>query len=100
MSTHKDWIENTGPCLTCRGELRPQMGSLEYRVDDIAVTVESVPMSVCMECGKRIIPGVVAMAIDDLVQEIIAAERAASVADRVTIHYREREHTAQYAYAD
>lgn len=77
--------------------MRSQLGRLEYNLDDITVIVEDVPMKICGECGKQLVPGIPAMAIGDAVQEVIDSVRAREIADRFTIHYREQDKTPDLA---
>lgn len=99
VSTPQEWLEGSCQCTKCHGDMRPQLGTLHYTLDDMTITVEDVPMTVCESCGMRIIPGIPAMAIDELVHDVVNAERARSITDRVTIHYREQRESSGLAYA-
>lgn len=100
MSTPQEWLQETCQCVECAGPMEATVGSIQYDLEDMTVIVEGVPMKVCQTCGARVIPGVPAMAIDEIVQDFVRSERSHKVVDRATLHYREREHAAQYAYAD
>ena len=99
MSTPQEWLTGACQCAQRHGDMRPQPGTLEYNLGDMTVIVEDVPMSVCETCGARIIPGIPAMAIDDLVHDVVNAERARPITDRVTIHYREQQESGHVACA-
>lgn len=100
MSTPHEWLHGSCQCIKCRAEMRPVLGKLEYSLPDMHLTVEDVPMSECTACGYRVIPGPAAVAIDDIVQDYVQAERERRVVDRVTLHYRQRAEAHTYAYAD
>lgn len=99
MSTSQEWPEQAGQCMECAGNMNPETGSIRYDLDDITIVVEGVPMNVCETCGFETIPGVPAMAIDEIVQDFMRLERSRKVVDRATLHYRERDESAQHAYA-
>lgn len=97
MVTPHDWLAQRLACRQCKdGTLTPQLGQLEYVFDDFHVVVRDVPMSVCDACGHRVIPGPVAVEIDDYVRETVASLRRAALArahtlelDRLDLTYRE-----------
>lgn len=76
--------------------MKPELGQLEYRFDDFHVVVSDVPMSVCDGCGHRVIPGPVAVEIDDYVRDsVVELRRGEQVRshtlelDRLDLTYRE-----------
>ncbi len=89
MSSPSEWLQGACRCDACQEDMTPQLGDLEYRLVDMIVIVEDVPMRVCEPCGKRVVPGPVAINIDDLVQDYVTDERA-SLMDRMTLHYRDQ----------
>ncbi len=100
MSTPQEWLDQMCQCTECAGSMEPTVGNIEYDLEDMTIVVEDVPMKVCTACGFRTIPGVAAMAIDEVVQDFVRSERSHNVVDRATLHYREREQALQHAYAD
>lgn len=98
MATKHEWLNQHGSCLDCGGELESRYGTLEYVLDDMTVRVEGVPMTICTECGRRIVPARVGIIVTNLAQSVVdsirQAEReqdAIGAADVVSIHYREEE---------
>lgn len=76
--------------------MRPQVGELQYTFDEFHVVVSDVPMLVCDACGHRVIPGPVAVDIDDEVRDTVAELRHREHGrsqtlelDRLDLTYRE-----------
>ena len=97
MATPHDSLQHRPVCSSCnQSTLQPQVGELEYTFDDFHVVVSDVPMMVCEACGHRLVPGPVAVQIDDEVRDTVAQLRhlehdrhPALELDRLDLTYRE-----------
>ena len=69
-ASHPELIPITA-CVSCGGATRPTHGELRFQRDDLMVTVQDVPMSVCDQCGERYVPGPVGVALGDQVDSFI-----------------------------
>lgn len=96
MATPHEWLEQRPECRECGNDMQPEIGQLTYEFEDFHVDVRDVPMSICTGCGKRIVPGPVAVEIDDFVRDTVEALRRSNQVqshvfelDRLTLNYRE-----------
>ena len=65
-------------CPECRGEMKAKKATLHFERDNFYADIESVPAYLCSQCGTRLIPGVVAENVSDVVENLFHNARAKS----------------------
>lgn len=85
-------------CTECGGDMEDTHGDLVFAYVPYTITVADVPMQLCRQCGERLVPGPVRLAISQMVAEIHESMRTMDVddadssapTDAITIHYAAR----------
>lgn len=65
-------------CPECRGEMNLKKVTLHFERDPFYADVESVPAYLCSRCGTRLIPGVVAENIGEVIDNLFRNAAAKS----------------------
>lgn len=79
-------------CPECHGSVIDGRVEIDYNLDGIKVTINSVPAKVCSKCGQEFIDGPVAENLDRLVDRV--AEDINSFSKKVPIPQEEMKEVA------
>lgn len=75
MATPHDWLNHRFECAECGHQMQPDIGEVTYDFDTFHIVVAEVPMAICSACGHRIVPGRLAIQIDDYVRDVAISLR-------------------------